>query len=522
MPLQILKIIHHRISIYSLSIVLTFGVLYGAGLGIYYYYIHEKIENYADLILARSDTLIAEVKQIDGLRQEFAVYEPCSSQYLDVLRKRLWPYPLIKDIAYVDDEKIICSALWGKLNSPVSLNLFRNKVNRGSYTWVFDAFIEENITANVLYTNNFAITLSPFVFQRFWEEANKMDFDAIIGDFKHENHFFMIGKNTQLLESIEHNKTHSLLYFTEHSCDRANDICVIVGTSLSLFFKNNSYILVFLFSLSFIIGFLIGTLYINNLSHKQSLLTRLENAILNRELHFVYQPIYRVKDRKITGVEVLLRWTDPQIGYIGPDIFIPLAEKNGLINKISQYVVEHAIRECALLLLNNNITLSINVNCSDICSAEFREKLLSTLKKENVAGESIILEITERQSSGTDDIKQAMDFFKDTGVMFALDDFGTGYSNLNWLSLLDVDEIKIDKSLTDSIGTESINKHILPGLIEMFKKIPKIVVFEGVETEMQYQFLKENVPECCAQGWYFAKAVPLSELRAVLPDLRAI
>lgn len=516
MSMQILKIIHHRISIYTLSIVLTFGVLYGTGQGVYYYYIHEKMEDYADSILARSDSLIEQVKLIDGLRQEFAVYEPCSSQYLNALRKQLWPYPLIKDIAYVDDEKIICSALWGKLNSPVSLNIFRNKVNRGSYTWVFDALIEENITADVLYTNNFAITVSPFAFKRFWEEANKMDFDAVIGDFNHENHFFMIGKNTQLLESVEHNKAHSLLYFTEHSCNRVNDICVITGTSHSLFFKNNIYVLAFLFSLSFIIGSLIGTLYVNGLSHKQSLLSRLENAILNRELHFVYQPIYKVKDRNITGVEALLRWTDPQIGYIGPDIFIPLAERNGLIAKISQYVVEHAIKECAPILLNNDITLSINVSCADICSAEFREKLLSTLKKENVAGKSIILEITERQSSGTDDIKQAMDFFKGTGIMFALDDFGTGYSNLNWLSLLDVDEIKIDKSLTDSIGTESINKHILPGLIEMFKNIPKIVVFEGVETEMQYQFLRENVPESCAQGWYFAKAVPLSELRAVL------
>ncbi|MQB53393.1 EAL domain-containing protein [Rahnella sp. RcJ3] len=516
MPLQILKIIHHRLGIYTLSIVLTFGVLYCTGLGVYYYYIHEKMENYANLILARSDSLLEQVKLIDGLRQEFAVYEPCSDQYLNALRKRLWPYPLIKDIAYVHDEKIICSALWGKLNSPISLNMFRKKVNRGSYTWVFDALIEENITADVLYTNNFAITVSPFAFQRFWEEANKMDFDAVIGDFKHDNHFFMIGKKTQLLESIEHNKSHSLLYFTEHACNSMNEICVITGTSFSLFFKNNIYILVFLFSISFIIGFLIGTLYINNLLHKKSLLSRLENAILNRELHFVYQPIYKVKDRNILGVEALLRWTDAQIGYISPDVFIPLAERNGLINKISLYVVEHAIRECAPILLNNDITLSINVSCADICSDEFREKLLSTLRKENIAGDSIILEITERQSSGTDDIKRSMDFFKGTGIRFALDDFGTGYSNLNWLSLLDVDEIKIDKSLTDSIGTESINKHILPGLIEMFKNIPKIVVFEGVETEMQYQFLKENVPECCAQGWYFAKAVPLSELSAVL------
>jgi sensor c-di-GMP phosphodiesterase-like protein len=120
MPLQILRTIHHRIGIYALSIVLTFGVLYGAGLGVYYIYAHEKLEDYAESILARSNSLISQVKLIDGLRQEFAVYEPCSEQYVLALRKRLWPYPLIKDIAYVQDEKIVCSALWGKLNAPLS------------------------------------------------------------------------------------------------------------------------------------------------------------------------------------------------------------------------------------------------------------------------------------------------------------------------------------------------------------------------------------------------------------------
>jgi sensor c-di-GMP phosphodiesterase-like protein len=99
---------------------------------VYYIYAHEKLEDYAESILARSNSLISQVKLIDGLRQEFAVYEPCSAQYQQALRKRLWPYPLIKDIAYVEDEKIVCSALWGKLNAPLSLNMFRNKVNRGA------------------------------------------------------------------------------------------------------------------------------------------------------------------------------------------------------------------------------------------------------------------------------------------------------------------------------------------------------------------------------------------------------
>jgi sensor c-di-GMP phosphodiesterase-like protein len=103
-----------------------------------------------------------------------------------------------------------------------------------------------------------------------------MDFDAIIGDFKHDNHFFMIGKNTHLLESVEHKKQRSYLYFTEHACNSVNNICVIAGTSLPLFFKNNLYFLASLFSASLIIGLLIAALYVNNTAHNQSLLARLK------------------------------------------------------------------------------------------------------------------------------------------------------------------------------------------------------------------------------------------------------
>lgn len=507
---------NHRISIYLVSIMLTFAFFYSIGMGIYYYYIQEKLESYAGSILTRSDSLIAEVQLIDRLRQEFSVFSPCSDQYLHELRKRLWPYPLVKDIAYVSDEKVICSALWGIFRTPIPLNVYRNKVNRGSYTWVFDALIEENITADMLYTSNFAITVSPFAFQRFWQEAQEMNFNAIVGDFQHKNHFFHIGTNTSLLEAIEHDKVYSLFYMIKKSCNSTDNICVMAGTPVPLFFYKNLYILMLLFASSIVAGVLNGTLYINNSEKKQSLLSRLKNAIENKELHLVYQPIYKVKDLRVVGIEALLRWTDHQIGNIGPDIFIPLAEKNGLINKIGLYVVEHAIRECAPVLHRGELTLSINVNCSDICDENFRTKLLSTIKNENISGESIIIEITERQNSDIDDLKKSMAFFKNEGIQFALDDFGTGYSNLNWLSFLDVDEIKIDKSLTDSIGSESANNYILPGLIGMFNNIPKLVVFEGVETEMQYRFLVEKVPECCAQGWYFSKAVSVNELSLAL------
>ena len=423
---------------------------------------------------------------------------------------------LIKDIAYVSDQQVICSALWGRLSTPLFLNLYRNKVNRGNYTWVFGAQIEENITADVLFTNNFAIVVSPFAFQRFWQEAEKMNFNAIVGDYNHKNHFFNIGNKTSLLEAVEHEKEKLLSYVTTRSCSSREDICVITGTEFPIFFNNNPYILVFFISISVVIGFLNAALYVNITERNQSLLSRLEDAINNKAFHFVYQPIYNVEDRSVVGAEALIRWSDHHIGNIGPDIFIPLAEKNGLINKISLYVAENALTEFAPVLHRCNITLSINVNCSDICDDEFRVKLFSTLARESIPGNQIMLEITERQNASIEDIKRAMIPFKDSGIRFALDDFGTGYSNLNWLSLLDVEEIKIDKSLIDCIGTECSCTPILSGVIGMLNKMPKLVVFEGVETELQYRFLRENVPECCAQGWYFSKPMKFEEINSML------
>lgn len=89
---------------------------------------------------------------------------------------------------------------------------------------------------------------------------------------------------------------------------------------------------------------------------------------------------------------------------------------------------------------------------------------MTVLNEVGVSGSSIVPEMTERQNANIEELQHSIAAYADTGILFALDDFGTGYSNLNWLSLLDVDEIKIDKSLIDSIGTESINKHVLPEL----------------------------------------------------------
>lgn len=500
-----------------ISLTLSFGFVFGLAESGFYFSTNEKLEKYAKEILGRSDNLIEQIKFFDQQRDEFLLYTPCSEQFLHILRVRLWPYPLIKDIAYVNDGKVYCSALWGKMSAPVILNIFKNKIKNDSYTWILDAEVDSNIIADILYTDNFAITISPFAFRRFWDEAVNMHFNAIVGDYNHEHHFFKIGFDVATLESIEHNGAKNITFIMVKSCSEENNICVTAGTQFHLFEYHNSYVLFFLILIYFVISLLVYFIINSHIDNKKTLAARLEIAILNKELKLVYQPIHKVIDQSIVGIEVLLRWNDEEIGNIGPDIFIPLAEKNGLIDKISIYVVENSIKECRDII-DSNLLLSINVNCSDICSKKFKDSLMTVLNEVGVSGSSIVLEMTERQNANIEELQHSIAAYADTGILFALDDFGTGYSNLNWLSLLDVDEIKIDKSLIDSIGTESINKHVLPGIVEIFKDMPKIIVFEGIENEAQYNFLKDKMPNCYVQGWYFSKALYFNDLKIYLSE----
>ncbi|RZA99243.1 EAL domain-containing protein, partial [Klebsiella pneumoniae] len=155
----------------------------------------------------------------------------------------------------------------------------------------------------------------------------------------------------------------------------------------------------------------------------------------------------------------------------------------------------------------------VNINPSDLDSEKFRDKLLGLISEYNIPYKTILLEITERQGGDFKGMKIHIDKYKNHGVRFAIDDFGTGYSNLNLVTALDVDEIKIDKSLTSAIGTESLRYDLLPGLHEMFRSIADKIVFEGVETQEQVNYLKTFWPQSYAQGWYYSRALPLEEAR---------
>ncbi|MES0288033.1 EAL domain-containing protein, partial [Citrobacter freundii] len=137
----------------------------------------------------------------------------------------------------------------------------------------------------------------------------------------------------------------------------------------------------------------------------------------------------------------------------------------------------------------------------------------------NIKPGMIMMELTERQSAEINSLQKVISLFNNKGISIAIDDFGTGYSNLNWLSNLQIDEVKIDKSITDSIGELSVNNNVLSGLMEIFKDITHKVVFEGVETSTQVKYLTEMFPECCVQGWYYSKPLSIDKLTKLINDV---
>ncbi|WGL58310.1 EAL domain-containing protein [Kluyvera intermedia] len=258
-------------------------------------------------------------------------------------------------------------------------------------------------------------------------------------------------------------------------------------------------------------GLMIYIIIMNRTELNSSLSLRFVKALRNNGLSLVYQPVYRIKGEKICGFEALLRWKDERLGNIGPDVFIPLSEKQGLLEDVTLYVINHAIREFIHTAMQEKIFLSVNINASDLDSGKFRDTLIALISEYNIPSGTILLEITERQGGDFEDMKVHIENYKKHGVRFAIDDFGTGYSNLNVFTALDIDEIKIDKSLTDAIGTESLSYNLLPGLHEMFRNISDKIVFEGVETQEQVNYLKKFWPQSSAQGWYYSRALPLAE-----------
>lgn len=231
----------------------------------------------------------------------------------------------------------------------------------------------------------------------------------------------------------------------------------------------------------------------------------LREAMQHNEFYLVYQPLVDLRKNTITGFEALIRWNSHMLGAVAPVDFIGLAEGNGLIIDIGQWVLEEACMQLARWHKEGYTawTMAVNISGVQFKQTHLVDKIAQTLRKTGVAGKYLELELTE--SLLVDNIDKAVETMyqlKDMGIKLVIDDFGTGYSSLSYLKRLPVDKLKIDRSFISELVQKENDAAITRAIITLGHSLNLDVLAEGIETEAQKNFL---IAHGCdyAQGYYF-------------------
>ncbi|MFT6835391.1 MAG: diguanylate cyclase (GGDEF)-like protein [Francisellaceae bacterium] len=244
------------------------------------------------------------------------------------------------------------------------------------------------------------------------------------------------------------------------------------------------------------------------------------NAIQNNELELNFQPIIDIKNGETVNIETLARWSHPKLGDIPPDKFIPIAEKNGTIIMLGEWVLKTALSIYSKLILeNNNFSISINVSPKQLETNEFLNLIQEQIEYYNLPAKKIILELTETAILSCDDIIENLYALKKMGILIAIDDFGTGYSSLMHLVSLPIDIIKIDKTFTQGCPDNQAHVNVFKAIIQLSKVFNVKVIAEGVETKKQLDFLNKN--SCnLAQGFYYTPALSVDSLNKYHSEIK--
>lgn len=237
--------------------------------------------------------------------------------------------------------------------------------------------------------------------------------------------------------------------------------------------------------------------------------TELHYAIARKQLQVFYQPQINLSSGDVTGLEALLRWFHPELGFVSPVDFIPIAEETGLIESIGYWSLQEAtaqVREWQRKY-HQSLRLAINVSAHQLASPDICHEILRILAEEDFDPKLLDLEITE--SILIDDFQKANEKLKmlqRVGIKIAIDDFGTGYSSFNYTRLFPWDILKIDRCFINNIHQSKINAAITKGLIEMSHALGFKVIAEGVETSAELAVLNQyNCDE--VQGYFLGRPV---------------
>ena len=253
----------------------------------------------------------------------------------------------------------------------------------------------------------------------------------------------------------------------------------------------------------------------SKLSRYMDIVKEMRKSVLHdfEGFYVSYQPIVSAQTKQAESVEALLRWNHPELGSIGPNEFIPIAEDTGLILNIGEFVLREGMTKCKEWVEQGYIKhLNINLSVNQMICENFIETVKRIIDETGVNPRDIVFEITE--SIAIKDLRSMSEKISqlcDIGIRIALDDFGTGYSSLNCLKDLPLGIVKLDKKFIDNVSTNNLDKTVVMSIVDLSHKFDLSVCAEGVESDDQYGVLKDMGVDLI-QGYLFLRPQEASNL----------
>jgi predicted signal transduction protein with EAL and GGDEF domain len=247
---------------------------------------------------------------------------------------------------------------------------------------------------------------------------------------------------------------------------------------------------------------------------RRKLESDMRTALAEEQFELYFQPIVSVADKQVKSFEALLRWKHPERGAVPPDEFIPIAEENGLIVPIGEWVLRGACREAAKWPAH--IKVAVNVSVVQFKAPGLLQSVSGAIRAAGIEGSRLIVEVTESvMITDAEQVISTLHSIRDMGSAIAMDDFGTGYSSLSYLRRFPFDKIKIDKSFINELGQREDSAAIVRAATGLAKAFGMAAVAEGVETEDQ--LVRVGIEGCSeAQGYLISRPMPAPEVLGFL------
>lgn len=248
-------------------------------------------------------------------------------------------------------------------------------------------------------------------------------------------------------------------------------------------------------------------------NHENQILATMHSALENKEFLVYIQPKFNVSQENIMSGEALVRWNSSQLGFLPPDDFIPIFEKNGFIAELDFYMLRRVCEYLQESLDSTRITFPISINISRVTllQTDFLQNFKNIVEEYKIPHSFIEVELTESAFNGlSEEMMNILKTLKEAGFLISMDDFGTGYSSLNLLRILPIDILKLDREFINEEHQTKEAKGIISCIVEMAHLLNIQVICEGIETKEQLDFLK-SVHCDFGQGYYYARPIPLDE-----------